>query len=137
MCRRHRRSGADDGAAVVDFVMMSTLLIFLLFGVLQVAVYFYARNVVASSAADAARYAAAQGIAPRAGAVRARRLIDEGLDDADASGINCSAQPSRDAASGLPITTVHCAGRVRLLFSPLHLPLHIDVRSSVLREGVR
>ncbi len=61
----------------------------------------------------------------------------QGLDDADASGIHCSAQAARDGASGLPVTTVRCTGRVRLLFSPLHLPLHIDVRSSVLREGVR
>ena len=46
------RRRADDGAAVVDFVLISTLLVFLLFAVLQVAVYFYARNVVAASAAD-------------------------------------------------------------------------------------
>ena len=35
----------DSGAAVVDFVMMSILLVMLLFGVLQVAVFFYARTV--------------------------------------------------------------------------------------------
>ena len=51
--------------------MMSVLLLMLLFGVLQVAVYFYARNVAAASAADAARYAAAEGIDPAAGAARA------------------------------------------------------------------
>ena len=134
------RCGADTderGAAVIDFVMMSTLLIFLLFGVLQVAVYFYARNVAASSAADAARYAAARGIDPRSGASRAQHLIGEALDDADASGIRCRSGAGRASAANLPVTTVRCTGRVRLLFSPLHLPLHIDVRSSVLREGVR
>jgi hypothetical protein len=55
----------ERGAAVVDFVLMSVLLVMLLFAVLQVAVYFYARNVVAASAADAARYAAAEGVDPR------------------------------------------------------------------------
>lgn len=117
--------------------MMSTLLIFLLFGVLQVAVYFYARNVAASSAADAARYAAAKGVDPRTGSTRAEQLMKQGLDDADADGIHCSARLARDVASRLPVTTVRCAGRVRLLFSPLHLPLRIDVQSSVLREGAR
>jgi Flp pilus assembly protein TadG len=138
----HRRLGWDDrehsretGAAVVDFVMMSVLLIMLLFAVLQAAVYFYARNVAAASAADAARYAAAEGIDPRAGAVRAEELIRKGLDEADASAIRCTGTPGRDAQSGLAVTTVHCRGRVRLLFLPLGLPLTIDVTSSVLKEG--
>ena len=37
----------------------------------------------------------------------------------------------------LAVTTVHCSGHIRLLFSPLRMPLTIDVRSSVLREGQR
>jgi Flp pilus assembly protein TadG len=125
----------DAGAAVVDFVLISVLLIMLLFGVLQVAVYFYARNVVAASAADAARYAAAEGVDVRDGRTRAGELIRKGLDDADASAIHCTSALGRDANSGLATATVHCAGRVRLLFSPLPLPLTIDVTSSVLREG--
>jgi Flp pilus assembly protein TadG len=125
----------DAGAAVVDFVMMAILLIMLLFAVLQVAIYFYARNVAAASAADAARYAAAQGIDPSAGGARASRLIHEGLDDEDASSIHCTGTPGRDARSGLAITVVHCKGRIRLLFSPLAIPLTIDVTSSVLEEG--
>jgi Flp pilus assembly protein TadG len=130
-----RRLGRDDGAAVIDFVMMSVLLIMLLFAVLQATVYFYARNIAAASAADAARYAAAEGIDPRAGAARAEELIRKGLDDADASAITCTGRPSRDVRSGLAVTTVHCHGRVHLLFLPLRLPLTIDVTSSVLKEG--
>jgi Flp pilus assembly protein TadG len=133
MLRRVRRD--DTGAAVVDFVMMSVLLLMLLFGVLQVAVYFYARNVVAASAADAARYAAAERVDVAAGATRADHLVHEGLDEADASSIHCHATLGRDGASGLPVTTVRCIGHVRLLFSPLAMPLRIDVRSSVLKEG--
>jgi Flp pilus assembly protein TadG len=131
--RRVRRD--DAGAAVVDFVMMSILLIMLLFGVLQVAVYFYARNVVAASAADAARYAAAESVDVAAGAQRADQLVHQGLDERDASSIHCSGRLDRDDATGLPLTTVRCTGRVRLLFSPLAMPLTIDVRSSVLKEG--
>jgi Flp pilus assembly protein TadG len=133
MLRRVRRD--DAGAAVIDFVMMSVLLIMLLFGVLQVAVYFYARNVVAASAADAARYAAGESVSVAAGGSRANQLVHEGLDERDASSIHCAARLGRHATSGLPITTVHCTGRIRLLFSPLAMPLTIDVQSSVLKEG--
>ncbi|MEO9137663.1 MAG: TadE/TadG family type IV pilus assembly protein [Jatrophihabitans sp.] len=130
-----RRVKGDDGAAVIDFVMMSILLILLLFAVLQVAVYFYARNVAASSTADAARYAAAEGIEPGEGAQRAEQLIRQGLADADAAMIHCTGRAGQDVRSGLPVTTVRCAGRIRLLFSPLKMPLRIVVTSSVLDEG--
>jgi Flp pilus assembly protein TadG len=115
--------------------MISTLLVFLLFAVLQVAVYFYARNVTAASAADGARYAAAETIAATAGGARADALVHAGLDEADASGIHCTGRIGRDSSSGLPVTVVRCRGRIRLLFSPLAMPLAIDVTSSVLREG--
>ena len=124
----------DDGAAVVDFVLISVLLIFLLFGVLQVAVYFYARNVAAASAADAARYAAAEGVDPGQGRQRAQELLRQGLDDRDAEAIRCTSGVSRDPRSGLPTVQVHCAGHVRLLFTPLGVPLPIDVTAAVLRE---
>jgi Flp pilus assembly protein TadG len=125
----------DVGAAVVDFVLLSVLLVMLLFGVLQTAVYFYARNVAAASAADAARYAAAEGVAAQDGGPRAERLIRAGLDDADAAAIHCVGAPGRDTASGLATATVRCTGRLRLLFLPLGLPLTLDVTSSALKEG--
>ncbi|MDT4918411.1 MAG: hypothetical protein QOH89_3111 [Pseudonocardiales bacterium] len=124
----------EAGAAVVDFVLMSLLLVLLLLGVLQTAVYFYARNVVAASAADAARYAAALGVDPAAGGPRAERLIHAGLPDGDAAAIHCTGAAGYDAVSGLATTTVHCTGRLRLFFLPLHLPLSIDVTSSALKE---
>lgn len=120
---------------MVDFVLISVLLVFLLFAVLQVAVYFYARNVVAASAADAARFAAAAGVAPAAGTARANELITQGLGAAGASDIRCVTGVGLDAVSGLPVTTVHCTGRVRALLAPFDLPLRLDVRSSALREG--
>ena len=122
----------DGGAAVVDFVLMSVLLLMLLFGVLQIAVYFYARNVAAASAADAARYASTVGVPAGAGRARAELLIREGLDSRDASAITCTSV--RDVRYGLPATTVTCTGDVPLFFSPLRTPLSITVRSSVLKE---
>jgi Flp pilus assembly protein TadG len=121
----------DDGAAVVEFVMVSVLLVLLLFGVLQVGVYFYARNIVAASAADAARYAAAAGTDPSAGGPRAEQLIEDGLSSSD---ITCTSGPGLDARSQLPVTTVHCTGRVKAFFVPIDIPLTVDLTSSALRE---
>ncbi len=128
------RAGRDAGAAVVEFVMMALLLLLLLSAVLEVAVYFYARNVVAAAAADAARYAAAEGMPAGSGRERATSLIRAGLDAADAAHLHCTDRTGRDADSGLPVTIVHCSGRLRLLFSPLSGPLAIDVTSAALRE---
>lgn len=119
----------------MDFVLISVLLVFLLFAVLQVAVFFYARNIVSASAADAARYAAAAGTPSDAGGPRAQLLIAQGLGASGASGIRCTSAPAIDSASGLPVTTVHCTGHVRAVFAPIDLPLIVDVRTSALKES--
>ena len=121
----------DDGAAVVEFVLVSVLLVLLLFGVLQVGVYFYARNIVAASAADAARYAAAAGVDPGAGGPRAEQLIHSGL---GASGIRCRSRTGVDPRSRLAVATVQCTGRIKAFLVPIDLPLTIDQTSSALRE---
>jgi hypothetical protein len=125
----------DRGAAVIDFVMMSVLLVFLLFAVLQVAVYFYARNIIAASAADAARYAANAGVDPASGGPRADELIRHGLGSGTGDRIPCHGGTTTDPATGLTVATVHCRGRLKLTFLPLSLPLWIDVRTSALKEG--
>jgi Flp pilus assembly protein TadG len=126
----------DGGAAVVEFVLISVLLVLLLFGVLQVGVFFYARNIVAASAADAARYAASAGASPSAGAARAEQLISDGLGGGQAGAIRCTGGTTTDPDSGLPVTTVHCSGRIRALLAPIDLPLRMDTTSSALTEAV-
>ncbi len=119
----------------MDFVLISVLMVFLLFAVLQVAVFVYARNIVASAAADGARYGATAGVDPAAGGRRARALVADGLNAATADSVPCNASAGTDPGSGLPVTTVRCTGHLRALFLPLRLPLTIDVSSSALREG--
>ncbi|MEO6885472.1 MAG: TadE/TadG family type IV pilus assembly protein [Jatrophihabitantaceae bacterium] len=134
MADRDRPYADDGGAAVVDFVMVSVLLVFLLFAVLQVAVYVYSKNVIGAAAADGARYGANAGVDPTEGGRRADALIGTGLNPEIAAAIPCTGSASVDAASGLPVTTVRCHGHLKLLFLPLSAPITIDVRSSALRE---
>jgi Flp pilus assembly protein TadG len=124
----------EGGAAVVEFLMISTLLILLLFCVLQLGVFFYARNIVSASAADAARFAASYGSSPSAGGPRAEELIADGLGDDTASGIRCSSHVGVDTSSGLATVTVHCHGRVQALLAPIDVPLAIDFTASALQE---
>ena len=129
------RPTGDRGASIVEFAMISVLLVLLLFGVLRVAVFAYARTIVSAAAADAARAAAAQGVDPATGGPRATTLIRSGLGRAAADRIDCTGAPDTDAASGLAVATVHCRGRLQAIFIPVVVPLTIDVTSSALKEG--
>jgi Flp pilus assembly protein TadG len=129
------RRATDTGAAVVEFVLISVLLIMLLFGVVQVGVYFYARNIVAASAADAARYAAAAGVPASAGGPRAEQLIASGLGFRLSRDISCRSGFDVSGADHLPVTTVHCTGHVRALFVGIDVPLRIDTTASALKES--
>jgi Flp pilus assembly protein TadG len=122
---------SDRGSGVVEFVLLAVLLVLLLFVVLEIAVWFYARNIVASAAADAARYAATT--PGGTGARRARELIDEGLNASAAGQIPCVESVGVD--SGLPTTTVHCRGRLQMVLLPFDIPLTIDVHSTSFVEG--
>jgi Flp pilus assembly protein TadG len=135
VARADRRG--DRGAAVVDFVLVSVLLVMVLFGVLQVAVYFYARNIVAASTADAARFAATAGTPASAGVARARSLMSAGLSGSVTRAVRCTAHGGVDPGSGLSVTTVRCTGRMRAFLLPLALPLELDATSSALTEGVQ
>jgi Flp pilus assembly protein TadG len=137
--RVRRRCVADRGSSVVEFVLLTVLLVVLLFAVLQVAVWFYARSIVASAAADGAHYAATADAAADgggAGEQRARRLITDGLNARVARDIACTGTTGMDASTGLPVAVVRCRGRPHMLLLPFDLPLGIDVHSSVLVEGL-
>jgi Flp pilus assembly protein TadG len=126
------RRNADSGAAVVEFVMVSVLLILLLFAVLQVAAVFYARTIIAASAADGARYAAAADVDPGAGGVRAEQLMNQAH---LGSLVSCVGSGARDAPSGLATTQVTCAGHLRSFFIPLGAFVSVTVSAHALKEG--
>lgn len=77
---RHRR--AESGAAVVEFVLVSGLLVFLFLGIVQVALLLHARDVLVADAEEGARYAANQGVAMQAGEARCEQFIAASLSHA-------------------------------------------------------
>jgi Flp pilus assembly protein TadG len=129
-----RGAARDAGAAVVEFVMIAVLLMFLLFGVLQVAVYFYLRNIVQSSAAAGARYAANSGVDYGQGGRRASVLIEQGSSATIARNLSCQGSADTDV-SGLPLAVVHCGGHLQSIFLPLGRVLSIDVTARAVKEG--
>jgi hypothetical protein len=135
--RRAALLRSDRGSGVVEFVLLAVLLVTLLFVVLQIAVWFYARTIVASAAADAARYAATTGGGHGTGARRAGELIDDGLSAGVAGQIPCEDRTSVDPESGLPTTTVHCRGQLKVVLLPFDIPLTIDVHSTSFLERSR
>ena len=65
----------ERGSAVVDFVLVSILIMTLLLAVLQVAVYVHVRNVVTASAQAGARYAANADVDSSSGAARTVEVV--------------------------------------------------------------
>ena len=65
-----RRPGLEQGAAVVDFVLVLLLLLPLVTGILQLALVLHVRNTLASAASEGARYAAVAGSSPQLGEAR-------------------------------------------------------------------
>lgn len=132
--RRRAQLTEDRGSAVVDFCLMSVLLVLLLLAVLQVAALFYVRSVAASAAADGARYAANAGVAPQAGAQRATALLAQGLGPGMAGRLPCQGGLVADAASGLATAEVRCRGTIRSVLLPLGALVRIEVSGRSLKD---
>ena len=126
--------GRDAGAAVVDFVLVSAPLLFLLFGILQIATYLHLRNVVVASAAEGARHAAAADRSTVDGGPRAERVLAAGLSERVAQDIRCAAAEEVGAA-GVVLVVVRCRGEVPALLSLLGPVLPVDVSGHALKEG--
>jgi Flp pilus assembly protein TadG len=73
------RCRSEQGAAVVDFVLVLVVLIPLFLGILQVALVLHVRNTLVAAASEGARYAATVDREPGAGAARTRQQISGAL----------------------------------------------------------
>jgi Flp pilus assembly protein TadG len=96
---RRRRRRSAHGAAIVDFVLVLTILVPLFLGVLQVGLVLMVRNTLASAAAEGARHAAALDRDLADGEARTRAQIDGALpgrfaDDVHATTVAIEGQPA-------------------------------------------
>lgn len=69
----------DDGAAVVDFVLVGALLTLVFLGVVQLGVVLHVRNTLVDCASEGARYGAFADRTPQDGAQRTEELITMSL----------------------------------------------------------
>lgn len=75
----------DEGNALVEFVLVSVLVIALAMGVIQLALTLHARNMMASAASEGARLAAANDRDLDDGIERTQWLVGESLGGMDAA----------------------------------------------------
>ena len=87
---RCRRSRAEHGAAVVDFVLVSLVLVPLVLGLVQVALVLHVRNTLTAAATEGARYAATVDRRPRDGVARTRQQISTAIADRFADDITAA-----------------------------------------------
>lgn len=132
--RRLRRPTGDRGSAVVEFCLMSVLLVMLLFAVMQVAALFYVRSVAAAAAADGARYAANAGVSPQAGGERATALLGRALGTGMARRLPCAGDVVAEPGSGLATAEVRCRGTIRSVFLPLGALVRVEVSGQSLKD---
>jgi Flp pilus assembly protein TadG len=97
------RVRGERGSAVVDFVLVSTLVVPLFLGILQVGLFLYVRNTVTAAASEGAHYAAVLNRSPADGEARTRELIsgvvrDQLIDGVSADETDVDGQPGVEVA---------------------------------------
>lgn len=131
-CRRSRAERASErGAAVVDFVLVSLVLVPLVLGLIQVALVLHVRNTLTAAATEGARYAATVDRQPQDGVARTRTQIAGALADRFAGDISAADV----VVDGVPAVEV----RVRATVPPLGLwgpGVALEVAGHAVRETV-
>jgi Flp pilus assembly protein TadG len=96
--------GRDErGSAVVDFVLVSLVLVPLVLGIMQVALVMFVRNTLSSAASEGARFGATIDRTPGDGAARTRQQIGGAIADRFARDVT-----GRDSTvDGVPGVVVH------------------------------
>ena len=107
---RRRRRRSDVGSAIVDFALVSVVLVPLFFGILQLALIWHVKTTLTSAASEGARYGAAYNRTTVDGQRRTSQVIDEtfGTDFRDqvaASDSTVSGQPGVevDVSAQVPV----------------------------------
>ena len=110
---RRPRAARERGSAPVDFVLVGSLVTLLFLAIVQLAVDYHVRNVLAACAAEGARYGANADVAdPGAGAAKANELITRALGGDYARAV---APAHQDTVDGAPVVTVTVRARLPLV----------------------
>ncbi len=128
--RGEGRPGSERGSAVVDFVLVSMLVLTLFLGVFQLGFALYARNTLISCASEGARYGARADSDPGQGVARARELITASLSARYAADVSAGTA----TVAGVRVVTV----RVRAplpVFGPLGVEGALDVTGRAFEEA--
>jgi Flp pilus assembly protein TadG len=128
------RDDDERGSAVVDFVLVSVLIVVLLLAVLQVAVYVHVRNVVTASAQEGARFAANADVDSSLGAARTVEVVGEATSQQTAEGLTCTSTEEAEN-SGLTLVVVRCTGSVPSLLADLGNLLPLEVTGRAIKEA--
>jgi Flp pilus assembly protein TadG len=134
---RRLTDDGERGSAVVDFVLVSVLILGLLLAVLQVAVYVHVRNVVTASAQEGARYAANADVPSDSGASRTVETVARATSRQTAAGLACTSGEEVEGGSGLTLVVVRCDGAVPSLVPALGNLLPLTVTGRSVKEAVQ
>ncbi|WP_346622092.1 TadE/TadG family type IV pilus assembly protein [Blastococcus montanus] len=129
-----RRDDGERGSAVVDFVLVSMLIVALLLAVLQVAVYAHVRNVVTAGAQEGARYAAMADVDSALGAGRTVEVVARATSVQTAQGLACTSGEEADPG-GATLVVVRCSGAVPSLLAALGNVLPLEVTGRAMKEA--
>lgn len=128
---------ADGGAAVVEFVLVSVLLLTLFMAVVQVGLTLHLRNVVVAALAEGAREAANADRDCADGIARARDLVAGAVGRRVADGLTFDVPPGgceSTTAAGSTVVRLRVHGPLPLLFPPVGA-VAIDRTARALKEG--
>ena len=133
MTRRALARG-DRGTAVVEFTLVSILLVALFLLVLQVGLVLHARNVMVSAAQEGARFAANADRTPLDGAARTEQALRGSLGADLVSRTSVTPLPLTTTPSGAPVVGIRVSGPAPWVFRAVG-QLTITVEGHALEES--
>jgi Flp pilus assembly protein TadG len=129
--------GDDEGAAVVEFVLVGVLLVTLFMAILQVGLYLHMRNVVVAALAEGAREAANADRTCDDGIDRARDLVARSVGTTVAARLTFDVPASgceTTSDGGVVLVQVRVHGPLPLLFPPVG-SVSMSATAHAIKEG--
>ena len=127
--RRATCARGDTGSAVVEFALVTPLLLVLLLGVLQIALAMHVRATLTAAAAEGARVAALSGSSLSRGEQRTRDVLADSLAGGRVAGVSAS----RERLAGVEVVAITVTASLPL--SGLLGPTSLQVTGHAVQEG--